>query len=83
MTSPPEELAAVRKRREIGRRKAYRMSRLVPHRAEIVALRRDYGASIRDLCAWLRYARRVRVSPSTVWRFLSALPEIKEGELDE
>jgi Fe2+ or Zn2+ uptake regulation protein len=61
----------------ITRRRRYYPSRLRRYRAELVLLRRG-GASYRELAEWLR-ARRLRVAPSTVQRYLAQLPEMVEG----
>jgi len=72
-----EELAKIRELRSIARRQPYRRSRLMRYRAELVALRRA-GASYPDLVVWLRTEHRVKVSHTTVMRYLKTLPEFKE-----
>ena len=76
-----DELDAIRQRRAATRRKPYRRSRLARHRADLVRLRRK-GASYPELAAWLRKYRRVKVSHTTVMRFLQQLPELQEDAGD-
>jgi hypothetical protein len=71
-----EQLAAIRNRRNIARRRRRYRSRLDKYRAELVALRHA-GASICELTAWLRL-RRCCVATSTVSRFMAKLPELQE-----
>ncbi|MGD2019683.1 MAG: hypothetical protein PVJ30_00990 [Thiohalocapsa sp.] len=70
----PAELAELRRRRSITRRRPYRTSRLERFRAELVALRRA-GGSYAELADWLRQ-RRVKVARTTVLRYLAKLPEL-------
>lgn len=72
-TEPAEELDRIRRRRAANRRQSYQRSRLDPHRAELVALRRA-GASLGELREWLR-ERGVRVARSTIMRALRRWPE--------
>ena len=65
-----KELSRIRQRRR------YRRSRLADHRAELVALSKLL--SLAQLQLWLRRERRVKVSRSTIWRFLRQLPELRE-----
>lgn len=69
-----EQLAALRCRRNIARRRRRYRSRLERFRAELVELRR-LGASIAELTAWL-HGQRCRISHSTVLRYLLKLPEL-------
>ncbi len=71
-----DQLAAIRCRRNIARRRRRYRSRLDRYRAELVELRR-IGASVAELTDWLRQ-RRCCVSPSTVSRYLRRLPELAE-----
>lgn len=71
-----DQLAAIRSRRNIARRRRRYRSRLDHYRAEIAELRR-LGASVAELTDWLRQ-RRCCVSPSTVSRYLRRLPELAE-----
>lgn len=72
---PAVELAAVKARRALQRRKTYRKSKLERYRAELVALRRA-GASAADLAAWLKMQHRLKINRSSVDRYLSSLPEL-------
>lgn len=63
-----KELCLIRQRRR------YRRSRLANHQAELVALAKA-GLSMAQLQLWLRRERRMKVSRSTIWRFLRQLPE--------
>ena len=74
--NPYEELAAIRRRRNIARRRRRYRSRLDRYRAELVALRSIGGASIAELVAYLRQ-RRCCVAASTVSRYLKKLPELQ------
>lgn len=74
MFNAKKELAAVRLLRGMARRSRYHKSALEKLRAELVALRRA-GASLKDLTIWLR-GRRLKVSISTVSRYLRTLPEL-------
>lgn len=71
------ELAAIKAHRSMARRKRYRSSVLMPHRCELVALRRA-GATIGDLAIWLRLQKRLKVATSTISRYLRKLPELQE-----
>ena len=73
-----EELAKIRQLRALARRQPYHRSRLRRYRAELVVLRRA-GASYPDLVVWLRTEHRVKVSHTTVMRYLKTLPELKEA----
>lgn len=72
-----DELAKIKEHRRIARRRRSRFSKLMPFRKELVELRRA-GATIVDLVIWLRKSRRLRVSASTVCRYLRKLPELAE-----
>lgn len=74
---PTAELAAIQQRRKIARRQPYRSSKLTRYRAELVKLRRA-GASYPDLVTWLRTHHRLRVSHTTVLRYLRELPEMAD-----
>lgn len=69
-------LQEIRQQRQVKRRRRYCRSRLMVHRAEIVALKRE-GASLADLQLWLR-GQRVVVARSTIGRYLAQLPELRE-----
>lgn len=74
---PAAELEAIRRRREIARRRPYRRSQLERYRAELVALRHA-GGSYPDLASWLRTTHRLSVAHTTVMRYLQGLPELAE-----
>lgn len=78
MIDAQAELDAVRRRREIARRKRFTRSRLDRFRAELVELRRA-GASYPELAEWLRREKRTKVSHTTVMRFLKQLPEMSNA----
>lgn len=69
------ELRSLREQRRISRRRVYTQSRLSRYRAELVALRKA-GASARELVSWLRHKKRVRVTHTTVLRYLAKMPEL-------
>lgn len=60
------------------RRRTWGTSRLTPHRAELVKLRKA-GGSYADLQIWLRKEKRIKVEESTVRRYLQKLPEMANG----
>ena len=64
------QLEAVRAQRATARRRRFTRSRLDRYRAELESLVRE-GASVRDLTAWLRAYKRVKVHPTTVARRLA------------
>ena len=74
-----QELAQIRYRRaekqRSNRRPRYRWSKLKPYRAQLVQLYRA-GASLGDIQEWLRQ-RRTAAHRSTIYRYLSKLPELK------
>ena len=72
------EVARIRSRRAVARRKHYRKSRLDRYRAELVAMRRA-GASCADLAEWLR-VHRCRIHRSSIDRYLKRLPELHHAE---
>lgn len=76
------ELTALKEQRKTMRQKVYRKSRLTRYRAELVALK-NAGASLNDIALWLRQKKRIKVSHTTVMRFLAKLPELKITEQKE
>jgi hypothetical protein len=72
------ELEAIRQRKGIQQRKSYLYSRLIKLRVELVALRKA-GASYRELSLWLRHTKRIKMTHTTVMRYLQKLPELKES----
>lgn len=72
-------LDTVRREREERRhRRTWGKSKLVRHRAELVALRRA-GASLADLAHWLKAEKRLKADKSTIARYLAKLPELRPG----
>jgi len=71
----PDVLSEIREQRATKRRRSFRRSRLARYRSELVALRKQ-GASYHELAAWLR-SKRVKVSHTTIIRYLAKLPELK------
>ena len=65
-----QQLESVRAERATSRRQRYVRSRLDKHRAELELLAEE-GASLRDMVAWLRRFKRVKVHPTTVSRRLA------------
>lgn len=72
------ELTALKEQRKIMRQQTYRKSRLLKFRTEIVELKKA-GASLHDIALWLRQKKRVKVSHTTVMRFLARLPEMEKN----
>lgn len=72
------EIENLRRRKSIRRRKTYQHSRLAKLRHELVSLRKA-GGSYRELALWLRQHKRIKVTHTTVMRYLEKLPEIKEN----
>lgn len=70
------DLQRIREERKLIKRIRYRRSVLDPYRVELVQLR-TAGGSIADLTYWLLHYRGRKVSPSTVARYLSRLPELR------
>jgi len=68
------ELSALKEQRKIMRQQTYRKSRLLKFRTEIVGLKKA-GASLHDIALWLRQKKRIKVSHTTVMRYLAKLPE--------
>lgn len=67
-----------RERAERRHRRTWGKSKLVRHRAELVALRRA-GASLADLAHWLKAEKRLKADKSTIARYLAKLPELRPG----
>lgn len=72
------ELKKIRHHKSLQRRKMYQKSRLTKLRAELVLLRNE-GASFREITLWLRQTKRIKVTHTTVMRYLEKLPELKEN----
>jgi len=77
----PEILQQLRQRQAIKRRRQFRTSRLTRVRAELVALRQA-GGSYRELAAWLRQTHRIKITHTSVMRYLAHLPECQEEVKD-
>jgi hypothetical protein len=77
-----DTLAILRKRKKIQQRKIYTQSRLTKLRRELVTLRQE-GASYRELVFWLRHEKRIKITHTTVMRYLEKLPELKERNYAE
>jgi hypothetical protein len=81
----PEILQRIRQRQAIKRRRQFRASRLTRVRAELVALRQA-GGSYRELAAWLRQTHRIKITHTSIMRYLVQLPksrEVKNAELPQ
>lgn len=75
----PEELQQIRQQKRLRQRKLYTQSRLNRYRAELVALRKA-GASYRELVLWLRKNKRIKITHTSVMRYLDNLPELQEPD---
>jgi hypothetical protein len=73
---PMQELAAVKERRALQKRRQYRKSKLEKYRAELVALDQA-GASAQDLATWLKMKHRLKIHRASVARYLATLPELR------
>jgi len=71
-------LSDLRRDAKMRHRRRYCRSRLDRHRAEVVKLRLA-GASLSELQRWLRASRRIKVSRTTIFRYLRKLPELING----
>jgi len=71
-------LSDLRQDAKLRHRRRYCRSRLARHRAELVKLRLA-GASLAELQRWLRTSRRVKISRTSIFRFLRKLPELSNG----
>lgn len=74
----PVELQQIRQHKRLRQRKVYRQSRLNRYRAELVALRKA-GASYRELVLWLRKNKRIKMTHTSVMRYLAGLEELKDS----
>ena len=70
-------LKKIRELKSVRRRKLYQRSRLVKLRAELVLLHKE-GASYREISLWLCQTQRIKITHTTVMRYLEKLPEIQE-----
>jgi hypothetical protein len=74
-----EELAETRRLKHIGRKRYYHKSRLDKYRAEMVALWKE-KASYREIQLWLRKKNHIKVSHTTIMRYLNKLPEVHQEQ---
>lgn len=74
----PNELNTIRRHKAVRRRKSYHHSRLTKLRSELVLLRKE-GASFRELALWLRKTKRIKITHTTIMRYLQKLPELEEN----
>lgn len=73
----PSEVENIRRLKSIRRQQTFYQSRLKKYRAEIVALRQS-GASYREIALWLRHSKRLKITHTSVMRYLHKLPEAQE-----
>lgn len=73
----PTELAELRHHCQARRKSHYRRSRLNKCRAELVALTKA-GASLRQLAIWLQRNKHIKVSHTSIMRYLKKLPEMNQ-----
>jgi hypothetical protein len=74
----PNELRNIRQHKAVRRRKSYHHSRLTKLRSELVLLRKE-GASFRELALWLRKTKRIKMTHTTIMRYLQRLPEMEDN----
>lgn len=79
MIDATTELALIRQRRKLCRRRKYIKSALELHRAELVELRR-HGGTLAEIQLWLRLHHRLHVATSTICRYFQKLPELNGGD---
>jgi len=75
------ELEKVRQHRRICRKRQYQSSRLNKYREELIQLM-ETGASFREMALWLRTQKRLRVSHTTVMRYLRKLSQSKQSAME-
>lgn len=73
----PTELAKLNDYCQSRRKSHYRRSRLHKCRAELVALVKA-GASLRKLAIWLQRDKHIKISHTSIMRYLKNLPELRE-----
>lgn len=71
----PAELVKLNDYCQSRRKSQYRRSRLHKCRAELVALAKA-GASLRQLALWLQRDKRIKISHTSIMRYLKKLPEL-------
>lgn len=74
----PDTIQILRQRKKIRQRKSYSQSRLMKLRSELVKLRK-MGASYREISNWLRQDKCIKITHTTVMRYLAKCPELKEA----
>jgi hypothetical protein len=75
-------LANIRKCRNLQSKNCFRRSSLENYRAELVSLRQA-GASYRDLSTWVKMTHRIKISQTTVMRYLKKLPELHSEKIPD
>ena len=73
-----EELDFIRHQKCIIKKKTYRKSRLSKFQVELVTMKKA-GASFSELALWLRRKKRIKVSHTTILRFLAKLTEANQN----
>lgn len=71
----PSELEKLNHYCQARRKSHYRRSRLHKCRAELVALAKA-GASLRQLAIWLQRNQHIKISHTSIMRYLKKLPEM-------
>lgn len=74
----PDVLTKIRQHKKVCQRKSYQKSRLIKLRSELVQLRKA-GASYRELTLWLRKTKRIKMTHTSVMRYLKTLTELQES----
>lgn len=69
-------LSNLRQKQAVKKPERYHKSKLDPYWAELLALRQA-GASYLELATWLCEVQRIRVSHTTVMRYLNKLVELE------
>jgi IS30 family transposase len=76
-----EILTQLRRRQAVKRKRQFHHSRLMRVRAELVALRQA-GGSYRELAHWLCQTHRIRISHTSIMRYLAQLPELSSQPME-
>jgi hypothetical protein len=74
----PTAIDNIRRLKSIRRRQTFYTSRLKKYRAELIELRRA-GASYREIALWLKHNKRLKITHTSVMRYLNKLPELKKA----
>lgn len=72
------ELNSIRNLKLIRRRKVYAKSRLLRYHAELIAMH-EAKASYREITLWLRRNKRIKISHTSVMRYLNKIKPVQEG----